>query len=484
MKETLLQDFEWYLPEDASFWATVARQVQDLALLGITKVWLPPMYKGIDGVHEVGYAVYDLYDLGEFDQKGSIPTKYGTKAELLKAIAALHTVGIEVIADVVLNHRMGADGTETVRVREVNSQNRDQQISDIYEADVWTRFDFAARKNKYSSFTWNASHFTGTDYNERNKSHAILAFEGKNWSPNVSKEQGNFDFVMGNDVDFSDPAVVKELTSWGKWLLKTTHVDGFRIDSAKSIDSRFFKPWLKVMETAAKKPLFCVGEYWSGDVQDLLNYLEQCEDCMHLFDVPLHFKIKNASMQPWNYDLHQLFDHTLSAEKPTLACAFVDNHDSQPGQALESWVADEFKTRAYSLILLRTCEAPFVFYGDLWGLPYANKQAVGYLREMIWIRSHLLGDEFVDMNDDCDHIKMCWLVRGEHPVFVIFTGGDWKQKDVVEPTLAGADFVDVCDPNHHVVIADDGAASFTCPPNGIGIYILSKDYDDLVKALY
>ena len=38
------------------------------------------------GTKEVGYAAYDLYDLGEFDQKGTTRTKYGTKDEYLEAI--------------------------------------------------------------------------------------------------------------------------------------------------------------------------------------------------------------------------------------------------------------------------------------------------------------------------------------------------------------------------------------------------------------
>lgn len=49
--------------------------------LGMTAVWLPPAYKAADGSEGVGYAVYDLFDLGEFDQKGSVRTKYGTKLE-------------------------------------------------------------------------------------------------------------------------------------------------------------------------------------------------------------------------------------------------------------------------------------------------------------------------------------------------------------------------------------------------------------------
>ena len=42
-----------------------------------------------------------------------MPTKYGTKDEYLAAIEALHEAGIAVCADIVLNHRMGADATET-----------------------------------------------------------------------------------------------------------------------------------------------------------------------------------------------------------------------------------------------------------------------------------------------------------------------------------------------------------------------------------
>ena len=52
-----------------------------------------PAYKGTAGVEDVGYGVYDYYDLGEFDQKGSIPTKYGTKDEYLEAIKALQDQG-------------------------------------------------------------------------------------------------------------------------------------------------------------------------------------------------------------------------------------------------------------------------------------------------------------------------------------------------------------------------------------------------------
>ena len=87
--QTMMQYFEWYLPNDGLWWKRCEAKADNLAELGITAVWLPPAYKGISQ-DDVGYAVYDMYDLGEFDQKGTVRTKYGTKDEYLAAIEAFH----------------------------------------------------------------------------------------------------------------------------------------------------------------------------------------------------------------------------------------------------------------------------------------------------------------------------------------------------------------------------------------------------------
>ena len=65
--ETLFQYFEWYLPETGNLWKRAQIRAEKLQEMGITAVWLPPAYKGQAGIHDVGYGVYDLYDLGEFD---------------------------------------------------------------------------------------------------------------------------------------------------------------------------------------------------------------------------------------------------------------------------------------------------------------------------------------------------------------------------------------------------------------------------------
>ena len=85
----MMQTFEWYLPDDCSHWDRLAKMSPELSKAGITAVWLPPAYKGQGGKSDVGYGVYDIYDLGEFDQKGSIATKYGTREQYLNCIKKL-----------------------------------------------------------------------------------------------------------------------------------------------------------------------------------------------------------------------------------------------------------------------------------------------------------------------------------------------------------------------------------------------------------
>ena len=75
MNGTMMQYFQWDLPADASLWKALAEDAAKLKTAGVTAVWLPPAYKGAQGKEDVGYGVYDLYDLGEFNQKGSVPTK-------------------------------------------------------------------------------------------------------------------------------------------------------------------------------------------------------------------------------------------------------------------------------------------------------------------------------------------------------------------------------------------------------------------------
>lgn len=150
---TLLQCFHWYYPEGGKLWPELAERADGFNDIGINMVWLPPAYKGASGGYSVGYDSYDLFDLGEFDQKGSIPTKYGDKVQLLAAIDALKRNDIAVLLDVVVNHKMGADEKEAIRVQRVNADDRTQIDEEIIECEGWTRYTFPARAGQYSGLS-------------------------------------------------------------------------------------------------------------------------------------------------------------------------------------------------------------------------------------------------------------------------------------------------------------------------------------------
>jgi len=78
---TLLQFFHWYYPDGSKLWPDVADRAAWLSEIGITMTWLPPCYKGGSGGYSVGDDSYELFYLGEFEQKGGVATKYGDKSQ-------------------------------------------------------------------------------------------------------------------------------------------------------------------------------------------------------------------------------------------------------------------------------------------------------------------------------------------------------------------------------------------------------------------
>jgi alpha-amylase len=151
---------------DGSHWNSLKELAPELKKRGIDSLWIPPVTKG-QSVNDTGYGAYDLYDLGEFDQKETVRTKYGTKQELLDAIATCKEQEIAVYVDLVMNHKAGADETEVFQAIEVNPENRTEDVSKPFDIEGWTKFTFPGRGDRYSAFKWNYEHFNGTDYDAR-----------------------------------------------------------------------------------------------------------------------------------------------------------------------------------------------------------------------------------------------------------------------------------------------------------------------------
>jgi alpha-amylase len=489
MNGTILQFFHWYYPADGSLWDHAANEAERLASLGITALWLPPAFKGQDGAAASGYDAYDLYDLGEFDQKGSVRTKYGTKDAYIKAVHALNKKNIGVYADVVLNHKGGADEKERIKVMRVNPENRNEFVGDPFEIEAYTRFTFPGRKGKYSPFIWDYRCFTGVDFAADLQENAIFKiindYEG--WEEVVAREKGNFDYLMFVDIEFRNPAVREELKRWGEWYREQAPFAGVRLDAVKHMSPGFIIEWLDHMRTLTPG-LFAVGEYWAPeDLPIMLEFIKATQERISLFDAPLHHNFFQASNGGNQYDLTKIFDNTLLAAKPELAVTLAGNHDTQPLATLEAPLQTWFKPLAYALILLRESGYPSIFYPDIYGAHYFAKGADGsdqevwleqcpHLEQLLTARKQYAYGNQRDYFDEPNCIG--WTREGtkEQPgsgCAVILSNGDASTKKMeMGPSHAGATFIDHlgCHTGE-VQIDPSGWGEFPVSPGSVSVWI-------------
>jgi alpha-amylase len=488
---TMLQYFHWYFPDDGSLWNKLKSDAEALVAMGITAVWLPPAFKANAGGMSVGYDVYDLYDLGEFDQKSSVRTKYGTKKEYIDAIKAAHEKGLQVYADIVVNHLAGADEPEKIRARKVDPENRNEFISEPYDIEAYTKFTHPGRKGKYSAFVWDHNCFTGVDYDNLNNEtgiYSILNEYGEGWEDVVDDEKGNYDYLMYTDIEFRNPAVRDELKRWAEWYYREVSFDGVRLDAVKHISPDFYKDWLDHLRQVTGKETFAVGEYWApGNLPLMLKYIDATEGKMSLFDAALHHNLHVASRSGKDYDLTKIFDNTLVGAKPELAVTVVDNHDTQPLQALEAPVEPWFKPIAYALILLRENGYPCVFYPDIFGATYTDKGSDGNDYEI-----YLPGCENIDkllmarkvyaygmQRDYMDHGNCIGWTREGIPEMqqsgcaVLLSNGDEGFKKMEMGSMhKGKTFVDCLGKcNAEVIIDEAGFGDFQCLPGGVSVWV-------------
>ena len=370
MNNCLLQAFEWHSPGDGKHYQRLTKAVPLYWDLGINNIWLPPACKAVNPQGN-GYDIYDLYDIGEFDQKGSVATKWGSKRDLGSLHIKASELGVGLIFDAVLSHKAGADRQEHCFGVEVEEEDRNKWIGEGKEIDAWLGFDFAGRNGEYSKHTYGWEHFNGTGiYDDETKKEAIYKILGpsKDWAQDVDMSKGNFDFLMFANLDYSNNDVRKDVKYWGSWITKQYNLRGFRIDAAKHISRDFVDDWIEYLNDVCRqyKPLFFC-EYWDKSVPKLCEYLDQINAKISIYDPPLMYNFSKMS-QTEKADLRTVFNDTLVQERPESAITFVANHDTQPGQTSEAPVAPWFKPLAYALILLRQEGHPCVFYGDLYGI--------------------------------------------------------------------------------------------------------------------
>ena len=324
----MMQAFYWDCPkaeqQEQTWWNHLATKLGEIQEAGFTALWLPPAGKAANiGGMSMGYDVYDYYDLGKYDQKGSVKTWFGSEEDLHGLIREAHKKGLQLYADLILNHNNGAD---------------DEEWNPIVNQKRWTKFTPLSGK-----FSRDWSCF--------------------NPSPYPDSDPGAFGDMP--DLCHTNPRVMTGILNYAKWMIEEIGFDGFRYDFVKGFGGWIVRAIHDRSYHHKGKPvnIFGVGECWAGDAF-IDSWLDSVNSwAVHrvgAFDFPLRYRLKDLCDTP-GFSLRNLANGgVLTRERPLDAVTFVDNHDFR-GDGSDEIVND--KMLAYAYIL--THEGyPCVFWKD------------------------------------------------------------------------------------------------------------------------
>lgn len=234
----MFQTFYWDVPGGGTWYDTIAAAAPALKEAGFTHFWFPPPTKAMGGANSMGYDLYDNYDLGQYYQKGTVETRFGSLAELQAAAAACENVMLDLVA----NHMMGGQ----------------QQVDPVDGKTYWQKYEYV---------------------------HGIFNKDPSCFHPGSPDEcdlcDGN-DYLMGEDVCHQSPYMFNGQLQWAQWMKDTVgNVSGFRLDAVKHYSWDITAAFGTVGD--------CIGEYWDGRNQ-IVNWMDATNN--YAFDFPLYYALQ------------------------------------------------------------------------------------------------------------------------------------------------------------------------------------------------
>ncbi|MFZ5818555.1 MAG: alpha-amylase family glycosyl hydrolase [Chloroflexota bacterium] len=438
----MLQTFYWDCPreEDKEFqwWKTITQEIPGLAKAGFSSLWLPPIHKAANlGGFSMGYDPYDYYDLGEFDQKGTIPTWFGTRKELEKLVETAHRHGLGLIADVVINHNSGADGQE---VNPITGQSR------------WTRFD--PKSGKFPR-NWECFH------------------------PSMYESWDEMTFGDMPDLSHRNPYVYAELLELARWLIEVVGFDGFRYDFVKGYGASTIQAFQEYRYLRDGKPFapYGVAEFWDSahNIEGWVNLANFSNtNPVDAFDFPLREMLK-ALCDQYGFSLRQFAAwDTLLKKQPQTTVTFVENHDLRD----EGRPIVNDKLLAYSYIL--THEGyPCVFWRDYFNYNLALRGSPNGIDALLAAHENYAAGETQTLwlDDDLYIMQRTGYAGKPGLVYALNNRGDAWRGEWVDTQWKDASFrpvawwgkYDLSRP-HDQSTGPDGRGQFFAPARGYAVY--------------
>lgn len=265
--------------------AGLIESIPYLKRLGITAIWISPVYLSTGEFYgSFGYHGYWALDFGLVDPHLYRPDPdlaEGSKEYLARLVRAMHTAGIKVILDMVVNHA-----------------------------------GYGYLQSEYPNKPFGAQHFNQ---------------EGKG---DIKGE------LLGlPDLNHDQPYVVdwfvQNILEW----IYNTGIDAIRFDTAKHVEPAFWHQFKASVRTA-RRDIAIIGEVLREDIwdiPDLANYQRE-HDFDAVFDFPLRKKIQEVLIgdQPCTWlamsrlsddEVRGVLDHDRSYTNAARLVTLLDNHD-------------------------------------------------------------------------------------------------------------------------------------------------------------
>ncbi len=408
----MMQAFYWDVPAGGNWWNTIKNKIPAWKNAGIESIWLPPATKGQNGAYSMGYDPTDYFDFGNYNQNGSVETRFGSKTELLQLISTAHNYGIKVFADIVLNHNSGGQS----------------EYNYFTHSNTWTDFShIASGKFKRSQYD-----FHPNDYH--------------------SSDNGSFGGFpdLCHHKSYVQDWLWKRSDGVGKYYKNVMGFDGWRFDYVKG-----FEPWV-IKEWNRNIGGFSVGEYWDSNVNTLENWANQANSSV--FDFACYYKMDEAFD---GNNLNALSADMMWKRNPFKAVSFVANHDTD---------IIYNKMLAYAYIL--THEGyPTIFYKDYEVWLDKNK-----LNNLIWIHNYkATGTTTILYTDQDEYIARRNGYNG-NPGLVVYlnNSNNWLERWIPTNWYSTVikDFTGHS--NWYPTTQSNGWVKIQCPPKSYSIWSINQ----------
>jgi len=326
--------------------------------LGFTAVWLTPVITQQEAIGAgSGYHGYWGVDFLNVDPH------LGTNADMAEFSQCAKKLGLKVILDVVTNH-----------------------TGDVIKYLGNSPY-IPAESKKLKNPAW---------LNDLNNYHNVGDM-GSCWGVGNCTKLG--DFYGLDDLATEKPVVYKGWADvYGKWI-STYGISGFRVDTARHVDDKFFKNWSPLIQATANKSniedFTIFGEVFDYSTFNLMTYVRQ-NKIQTVLDFPFQAKATEfASGYSNAAALTALFEnddyYTSAQSSASNLITFLGNHDvGRVGYTIANKRVQPVaqllpRTNLANALMYFSRGIPVVYYGDEVGMTGTNSGKDQFARQDMFV---------------------------------------------------------------------------------------------------